>query len=249
MPSAVASATARIAAACPSASLICCCFFASDALMTCCFSPSALLIAASRWPRGEDHGALLALGPHLLLHGGEHVGRRCDVLDLVAQHLDAPRLGRLVELVHHLEVDVRALLEGAVELDLADLAAQRRLRELGDREEIVRHAVGGPLGIHHLQVEDAVDVHLDVVLRDADLLRDIEGILLERVAVADPVDEGEEDVEARVERGPVAAEPLDHERALLRHDDGGTREDEEDQDRQHQEDDQRARQHVPSYSG
>ena len=45
---AVATATARIACACPSASLICCCRFASDALITCCFSPSAVLIAASR---------------------------------------------------------------------------------------------------------------------------------------------------------------------------------------------------------
>src|SRR5882762_10067323 len=49
-PSAVAVATARIAAAWPSASLICCCLLASDALMTRCLSPSAWLILASRSP-------------------------------------------------------------------------------------------------------------------------------------------------------------------------------------------------------
>src|SRR6266699_1702440 len=40
-PSAVAVATARIAAAWPSASLICCCLLASEALITRCLSPSA----------------------------------------------------------------------------------------------------------------------------------------------------------------------------------------------------------------
>ena len=50
----------------------------------------------------ENHRALLALGAHLLLHRREDVGRRLDVLDLVAQHLDAPRLGRLVELADDL---------------------------------------------------------------------------------------------------------------------------------------------------
>ena len=49
-PSAVAWATARMAAASPSASLICCCLAASDSLMTRCFSPSAWLTLASRSP-------------------------------------------------------------------------------------------------------------------------------------------------------------------------------------------------------
>ena len=48
--------------------------------------------------RRQDHRALLALGAHLLLHRGENVVRRRDVLDLVAQHLDAPGLRGLVEL-------------------------------------------------------------------------------------------------------------------------------------------------------
>ena len=84
--------------------------------------------------RRQDDGALLALGAHLLFHRRQHVVRRRDVLDLVAQHLDAPRLRRLVELGDDLRVDVGALLERAVEIDLADLAAQRRLRQLRDRE-------------------------------------------------------------------------------------------------------------------
>ena len=49
-PSAVAVATVRMAWPSPSASLICCCLFASDSLMTFCFSPSAWLILESRIP-------------------------------------------------------------------------------------------------------------------------------------------------------------------------------------------------------
>ena len=50
----------------------------------------------------QDHRALFPLGAHLLFHRRQHVLRRRDVLDLVAQHLDAPRLGRLVEFGHDL---------------------------------------------------------------------------------------------------------------------------------------------------
>src|SRR5581483_5084021 len=172
-------------------------------------------------------------------------------LDLIAEDLDPPRLGRLVELVHDLEVDVRALLERPVELDLPDLAAERRLGELGDREEIVGHAVRGALRIHDLQVEDPVDVYLDVVLRDADLLRDIDRALLQRVPIADRIDERQEDVEPRVQRRAVAPEPFDDERALLRDDHGRAGDHQHDEHREDEEDDHRTGHHpIPSaYSG
>jgi hypothetical protein len=147
--------------------------------------------------RGQDDGALLALGPHLLLHRGEHVLRRRDVLDFVAEHLDAPRLRGLVELVHDLQVDVGPFLERPVEIDLPDLAAEVRLGELRDREQVVGHPVRRALGVHHLEVEDSVDADLDVVARDADLLRDVDRALLEGMLVADDVEEGEQDVESR----------------------------------------------------
>src|SRR3972149_11262092 len=80
--------------------------------------------------RLQDDGTLLPLRPHLLLHGREHVLGRGDVLDLVAQDLDPPGLRGPVELTDHRRVDVPALLEGAVELDLPDFAAGCRLRQL-----------------------------------------------------------------------------------------------------------------------
>ena len=89
----------------------------------------------------QNRGAFLALGAHLLLHRGQHVLRRVDVLDLVAQHLHAPRFGGLVHFGNDHHVDVRPLFERAIELNLADLAAEVRLRQLGDGVGVVGDAV------------------------------------------------------------------------------------------------------------
>src|SRR5450631_3703950 len=59
---------------------------------------------------GEHHGALLALGAHLLLHGLQHVLGRRDVLDLVAQYLDAPGRRSLVQFTDDIGVDLSARL-------------------------------------------------------------------------------------------------------------------------------------------
>ena len=125
---------------------------------------------------GRDQRALLALGGDLRLHRAQDLRRRRQVLDLVAQHLDAPVRRRLVERGDDRRVDLVALLEGPVELHLADHAAQRRLRELRDRDDVVRRAVGREPRIGHLEVQDAVDLQLRVVLGDADLARTSSGI-------------------------------------------------------------------------
>ena len=125
--------------------------------MTCCFSPSAWLIAASRSPFGrENHRALFSLGPHLLFHRVQHVFRRGDVLDLVAEDFDAPGIRGLVEFVHHLDIDVGALFERPVEFDLADFAPQRGLPKLDQGEMIIADAIGRALRVQDLEVQDAV---------------------------------------------------------------------------------------------
>ncbi len=118
--------------------------------------------------------------------------------------------------------------------------AQRRLRQLRDREQVVLDAVGGALRVEDLEVEHAVDADLHVVAGDADLRRNVEGRFLERVLVADDVDERQQDVEAGVERAGVAAEALDHERALLRDDDGRLGDHDERHDREQHDDDESA---------
>ena len=100
-----------------------------------------------------------------------------------------------------------------------------------DREEVVGDAVRRALGVQHLQVQHAVDADLHVVARDADLLGDVDRLLLERVPVADHVDERHQDVEAGVERAGELAQALDDVGALLRHDDRRLRDDDDDQER------------------
>ena len=63
--------------------------------------------------------------------------------------------------------------------------------------------------------------------------------LLERVPIADHVDERDEDVEAGAERAVVFAQPLDHVGRLLRHHDRGSADDEYHQRREHQHNNER----------
>ena len=89
----------------------------------------------------RDHRALFALRGDLRLHRAQDLGRRRQVLDLVAQHLDAPVRRRLVERGDDREVDVVALLERPVELHVAYQIAQKCLLELCDGRDVVARAV------------------------------------------------------------------------------------------------------------
>ena len=125
---------------------------------------------------------------------------------------------RVVERGDHGGVDLVALLERAVELHPADDAAQRRLRQLRDREHVVRRAIRREPRIGHLEIQDAVDLQLRVVLGDADLRRHVERRFAQVVPVRDAVEERDDEVESRREHRVEAAEPLDDPRLLLRHD-------------------------------
>src|SRR6185312_1149706 len=160
--------------------------------------------------------ALLALGSHLLLHGGQDVLGRCDVLDLVTHHFHAPGAGGLVELGNDVRVDDAASLEGAVELDLADFAPQCRLGELRDGEAVVRNAIRGEVRVEHLHIQDGVNTNLHVVPRDADLLGDVERLLFQTVSVSNALDERNQDMKPGLQRTAVLAEALDDVCALLR---------------------------------
>jgi hypothetical protein len=176
---------------------------------------------------GRDHRALLALGGDLRLHRAQDRFGRREALQLVAQHLDAPRAAGFVQHRHHLVVDLVAALERLVELHLADLAAQGRLRELRDGEHVVGRPIAREPRIDHLVVDDPVHGELRVVARDADLLRDVERHFLQRMLVRDAVEERHDQVQARLEHAVELAQALDHPRVLLR-DDAHALEDEHD---------------------
>jgi hypothetical protein len=158
-------------------------------------------------------------------------------LNLVAQHFHTPGLGRFVQLLHDLHVDVNALFERLVQIDLADLAAQVRLRELRDREDVVRDAVRRAFRIEDLEIQDAVHTDLHVVARDADLRRDIDRDFLQRVPVPDDIQKRHEEVQAGLFDVRKPAESLDDERALLRNDDDGLGNNDERDEREDDRDD------------
>src|ERR1700742_2601365 len=170
---------------------------------------------------GQHDCAFLALGAHLLFHGGQHVLRRRDVLDFVAQYLHAPGGRCLVQLGNDIRDDGAARLERSIQLDFADLAAQRGLRQLRNRKSIVGDSVRGEVRVHHLHIQHAVHAHLDIVAGDADLLGDVDGDFLQAVLVGYALHEGHQDVKAGGQRTAVLAEVLDDVGALLRNHGGG----------------------------
>lgn len=70
----------------------------------------------------------------------------------------------------------------------------------------------------HWTVAHPVDHHLDVVLGHAGLAVDIDGFFLERMFVGNAINEGNQQVKARVQCLGVFAEALDHIGITLRHD-------------------------------
>src|SRR5882724_3308313 len=166
----------------------------------------------------RNQRALLPLGSDLRLHGAQNGFRRCQALDFVAQHLDAPVAPRLVELGDDVAIDVLARFERLVELHLADHATQRGLGELADRRDVVRRAIGREARIRYLVVKNAVDRELGIVFSNASLLGNIERHLLERVRVRNSVEERDYEVESRLQDLVEATKPLNNVCELLRND-------------------------------
>ena len=157
----------------------------------------------------EDGFAAFAFGLHLLLHGVADGFGRQDVLQLNAVDLDAPGVRRLVEDGAHLRVDDVAAGEAFVKLELADDVSQSRRGEVLDGYHGLLDAVGEELRVSHLEVDDGVYLHGDVVLRDDGLRREVSHLLLEGDGLGDLVDEGDLDVQTGVPGSAVGTEALD----------------------------------------
>ena len=151
----------------------------------------------------------LTLGAGALLHRVSDGGWRLDGPQLHAVDLDAPLAGGLVEDGPEALVDLLAGREGGLEVHAADDVAQRRHGELLDGLDVVLGLVGRANGIDHLEVDDRVDAHHQVVLGDHALRREGHNHLAHIHGVADQVDEGHQQVEAGGEGALVAAEALD----------------------------------------
>ena len=102
----------------------------------------------------------------------------------------------------------------------------------------LRRAVRRELRVGHLEVQDAVDLQLRVVLGDADLARHVERDLAQVVPVGDAVDERDHEIEPRLQHRVEAPEPLDDQRVLLRHD-ADRRDDDDERDDEQRDREQR----------
>ena len=177
---------------------------------------------------GEDRGALVPLGPHLLLHRLLDRPRRVDRLQLDAVDAQTPPLGRLVEHDAKVGVDLVARRQRLLERERADHVAQRRHRQLLDRRQELRNLVGGAERVGDREIEDRVDRDRHVVLRDHRLRRERDDLLAQVDERPQAVDEREEEVKAGVEGAVVAPQPLDDARVRLGDDPNRARERNED---------------------
>ena len=139
-----------------------------------------------------------------------HVGRWRDVADLVAQHLDTPRVRRLVDLAHDGVIERIALREGLAQVELADLRTHGRLRQIDGGPPVVLDAVAGALRIDHPEIDETVHGDLHVVAGDAGLARHVDHLLAHLMAVGDAIEEWDQDVEPRLQDLAELTETLDH---------------------------------------
>ena len=135
----------------------------------------------------------------------------------------------------------RAVRLHLVELHPADLAADDPRHRGRDGGVHVADPVDGLLGLGDA-VEDR-DVHRDqhVVRGDGVLLGGGELPLEDRDAVRHPVEERDDEVEARAQHRPQPPEPLDHELLGLRHHADAAEQREDDEERDQDQDDRPAR--------
>ena len=162
----------------------------------------------------DDLRAPLALGLGLARHRPLHRLRDLDVLDLDRRDLDAPGLGLLVDDPLQLVVQAVALGQQRVELGAAEHRAQRRLRDLRGRQQVVLDLHDRVVRVHDAEVADGGHRGRHVVARDHLLRRDAERHRAQ-VDPHHPVDDRDQEDQARALLGDQAAEPEDHAALVL----------------------------------
>ncbi len=105
----------------------------------------------------------VALGLGLARDGAHHALVEIDALDLDVGDLDAPAFGLLVEHVLDVGIELVALGQHLVEVVLAQHPAQRGLRELAGRRQVIADLDDRALGIDDAEIEDGADLDRDVV--------------------------------------------------------------------------------------
>ncbi len=103
------------------------------------------------------------------------------------------------------------------------------MRQLDAGVAVVADTIAGEFRVDDLQVDDAIDDHLDVVFGHTGLAGDVDGFFFQCVLVGHFVNERNQDVEAGFEGFGVFAEALDDEGGSLWDDAYGFDEGDDDQ--------------------
>ena len=181
------SASRIVASAGPCARSTAACFSPSAVRIADCFCPSAWRIVA-RFSRS----ARICFSIESLIDAGGSIAfsstRFTRIPHFPVASSSTPRSWPLIS-----SRDVSVLLERHA----ADDVAQRRHRELLDRLDVVRDLVRRGLRVVHLEVDDRVDVHDEVVLGDDRLRRERDDLLAQVDQRPQAVDERHDDREAR----------------------------------------------------
>ena len=148
--------------------------------------------------RGEDRGALIALGAKLLFHGVLDRGRRVDRLKLNAVDANTPTAGRFIEDAAQLRVDRITARERRFQVEGADDVTQSCDSELFDGLDEVGDLVGRIHRVGDLVVDDRVNGDDNVIRCDDGLGLEARHLLAKVHSRGDAVDEGDEDVQAAV---------------------------------------------------
>ena len=114
----------------------------------------------------DDLSPALALGLGLLGDRSDHVLREVHLFHLHELDLDAPRVGVLLDDCLEAGVQFIPLRKEVVERNLAEDASQGRLGQLGRGVEIILHVNHGLERVDDPEVENGVDLHRDIILRD-----------------------------------------------------------------------------------
>ncbi|MNE04412.1 hypothetical protein D3C80_969410 [compost metagenome] len=136
-------------------------------------------------------------------------------------------------------VDAVALAQHLVQFHRADNGPQIGHAELRDGVGQVIDAIGGLGRVHHLDEDDAVDLHHGVVPGDDLLGRHVQHLLHHVHPAADALDERRQDVNPRRQGLGVFAEAFDREFTTLRHDLDHAEQEDERENREHHKEDQR----------
>ena len=131
---------------------------------------------------------------------------------------NAPGIRDLIEDGAHLRIDHIAGCQSLVQFQIADDVSQRRRRQRLHGDHRVLHAVGIELRVRNLEIDDGVDLHRNIILRDDRLRRIIQYLLFQADPLGDPVDKRHFDMNADAPDSLECAQAFNDIRLRLLHD-------------------------------